>query len=85
MTQSEQDSTVQNLHAADKTVAAVAWGLSFMWMGASFLANLGWGLGFLGLGVITLGAQLVRKYLGLAVDAFWLTIGVAFVVWSFFA
>lgn len=84
MTESHPDSTVQS-HAPGKMVDAVAWGLFFMWVGVAFLAHLGWGVGFLGVGVITLGAQLVRKYLGLVVEPFWLTIGIAFIVWSVFA
>lgn len=56
--------------------------LSFLWVGVAFLASVGWGAGLLGLGVITLGAQTVRKCLKLPVKSFWLVVGVVFFVWG---
>ena len=56
--------------------------LFFLWAGVAFLANVGLGAGLLGLGVITLGAQAVRKYLELPVKWFWLAVGVLFFAWG---
>lgn len=63
----------------EKRLDAVAWGLLFIWVGIAFLANVGWGVGLLGVGVITLGAEAARKYLGLAVERFWVVMGIVFV------
>ena len=59
---------------------AVAWGLFFVWVGIALVANLGWGLGLLGVGVITLVGQVARKSYGLAMEGFWLAVGVLFVL-----
>lgn len=78
--ESQHDRTGENRPALAKKVAGVAWGLFLVWMGVAFLANVGWGVGLLGVGVITLGAQVARKYFGLPVEQFWLVMGIAFVV-----
>jgi hypothetical protein len=57
-----------------------AWGLFFVWVGFALLADVGWGFGLLGIGLITLGAQMSRKLFGLAVEAFWMVVGLLFVV-----
>jgi len=57
---------------------AAAWGLFFVWDGIALLADVGWGLGLLGVGVITLGAQLARKSFGLAIEGFWIVVGLLF-------
>ena len=57
---------------------AAAWGLFFVWVGIALIAGLGWGLGLLGVGVITLGGQLARKNFGLAVEGFWIVVGLLF-------
>src|SRR5690242_1479326 len=59
---------------------AIGWGLSFIWVGIAFLANLGWGVGLLGVGMLVLGGQLARKYLGLTFEAFWVVVGALFVI-----
>ena len=68
-----------------KKVGTVAWGLFFIWVGVAFLANLGWGVGLLGVGAITVGAQFLRKYLGLPAERFWAALGVLFLLWGGFA
>jgi hypothetical protein len=40
----------------------------FLWAGIALVAGLGWGVGLLGVGLITLGGQAVRRYLGLALE-----------------
>jgi len=59
---------------------AAAWGVFFLWVGIALVAGLGWGVGLLGVGVITLGGQAARRYLGLALEGFWLVVGVFFVM-----
>ena len=60
-------------------VDAAGWGLFFVWVGVALMAHFGWGLGLLGVGGITVGVQLARKYVGLAVEPFWLVVGFLFV------
>jgi hypothetical protein len=59
---------------------AIGWGLFFIWVGIAFLANLGWGVGLLGVGMLVLGGQLARKYLGLTFESFWAVVGALFVI-----
>lgn len=63
-------------------IDAFGWGLFFIWAGIAFLADVGWRLGILGVGVIALGAQAARRYLGLTVDLFGLGMGLAMVAWG---
>lgn len=65
-----------------KMLDTVGWGLFFIWVGVSLLAKVGWGVGILGLGVITVGAQLGRKYFGLPIELFWLVIGIVWCTWG---
>lgn len=76
-------------HDADDTrrdlsgrIDAFGWGLSFIWVGIAFLADVGWPLGIAGLGVIAVGSQIVRRYEGLHVDRFGLAMGLAMVGWG---
>ena len=57
---------------------AVSWALFFVWVGVAWIAELGLGVGLLGVGVITLGTQLVRKFMQLKVEGFWLFVGTMF-------
>lgn len=75
---------VEHVPAGNVVVAhkvdAAAWGLFFIWVGVALIAGLGWGIGLLGIGVIALGAQVVRKALGLGVEGFWIVAGVLFLL-----
>jgi hypothetical protein len=76
---------VEHVPAANTLVVArkldaVAWGLFFIWVGVALIADIGWGLGLLGVGAITLGGQLARKYFGLAIERFWVGVGLFFVL-----
>jgi hypothetical protein len=67
---------------------AAAWGLFFVWVGVSLIADIGWGVGLLGVGVITLGGQLARKYFSLGIEGFWVVVGLLFFlggVWELLA
>jgi hypothetical protein len=69
----------------EKKLDAGGWGLFFVWVGIAMFANVGWGVGLVGVGVVTLGAQVARKVLGITLDFFALAVGTAFVVggiWS---
>ena len=57
---------------------AAAWGLFFVWVGVALIADVGWGVGLLGVGVITLGAQWARKNFDLAIEGFWVAVGLLF-------
>jgi hypothetical protein len=59
---------------------AAAWGLFFVWVGVALIANISWGLGLLGVGVIMLGVQVARKNFGLALEGFWVVVGLLFVL-----
>lgn len=56
------------------------WGLFFVWIGIALLANFGWGIGLLGVGILILGGQMARKYMGLRFEAFWAVVGGLFVI-----
>lgn len=59
---------------------AVGLSLFFIWIGVAFLAKIGVGMGLLGVGIITLGMQVVRKYVNLNLEGFWVVIGLLFAV-----
>ena len=59
---------------------ALGWGLFFVWVGVALMTNMGWGLGFLGVGVLALVGQVARKHFGLAVERFWVVVGVFLVL-----
>jgi len=70
-----------------RKLEAIGWGLFFIWMGIALFAHVGWGTGLLGVGVITLGAQVARKYFTLKLEGFWVAVGFFFVaggVWKLF-
>jgi len=66
--------------AREKRLEAGTWGVFFVWIGVCLLAPLPWGLWLLGVGVILLGAQLVRKLLDLHIEVFWLVAGSLFLL-----
>lgn|SRR5574338_155109 len=68
----------RNLLTISKKLDAAAWGLFFVWVGIALIANLPWGVALLGIAIMTLGAQVARRRLGLAVEPFWLFVGVLF-------
>lgn len=59
------------------------WGLFFLWVGFALLAKISWGIGLLGVGVIVLGGQAARRYLSLALETFWVLVGVLFLLAGF--
>lgn len=88
MTEEEKDriSEVSKRTEIEKKLETGAWGLFFVWVGVSWWAGLSWGVGLLGVAVITLGAQVVRRAYKLAVEPFWIVVGLCFAVggtWEF--
>ncbi len=70
----------------ESRIEGIAWGLFFVWVGVAFLADLSNGIGLLGVGIITLGAQAIRRYYGLQLEGFWLVVGLCFALgglWEF--
>lgn len=80
MAAGKQDQMVASRRTLAKTLDAAGWGLFFIWIGVALLANIGWGVGLLGVGIITLGAQVARKYFALEVEGFWVAVGFLFVL-----
>jgi len=64
----------------EAAVAACGWGFFFIWVGIALFAHVGWGTGLVGVGIITLGAQMARKYFGLKLEGFWVVVGFLFVL-----
>jgi hypothetical protein len=59
-------------------LASIGWGLVFLWIGIAMLGSLHSGIGLFGIGIIILGLQLVRKYIDVGMEAFWVVIGLLF-------
>lgn len=77
-TYAEHGTTDVEHSRVEHKLAAVGWGLFFLWVGAALLAGLDAGVGLLGVGAITLGVQGMRLSFGLAVEGFWLVVGLLF-------
>lgn len=56
------------------------WGLFFIWIGVALLIDIGIGIGLLGVGIITLIMQVIRKFIDLSLEWFWIVVGLLFVV-----
>jgi len=66
-------------------IAILGWGLFLLWVGASFLFDVGWGIGLIGVGILTLIVQVVRRAFRLRTEGFWVLAGCAFMalgVWE---
>lgn len=69
-------------HDKASMLDTASWALFFLWVGGSWIANLGVGVGLIGVAVITLGSQLVRKLAGLTVEWFWVVVGLLIALWG---
>jgi hypothetical protein len=70
-----------------KRLDAAGWGLFFIWVGVCLLLDVGWGIGLIGVAAITLLEQAARKIYGLAIESFWVVVGVLFLlggIWELF-
>jgi len=59
---------------------AAGWGLFFIWIGVAWLTDVGLGIALLGVAAITLGMQAIRKAFGVAVEGFWVVVGIGFAI-----
>ena len=66
-----------------KRLDAAGWGLFFIWVGAALLLDLSRGVGLLGVAVIILLRQAARMYFALALEWFWIVVGLIFLVGGF--
>lgn len=67
---------------------AIGWALFFIWVGVAWIADVGLGVGLLGVAVIILGMQAFRRVLGIALEIFWIIVGIGFGIgglWEYFA
>ncbi len=71
--------TAQRIVIARK-IGAAGCGLFFIWVGVALLVSLGWGPGLLGVGIITLGGQIARRYVGLSFEPFWVLVAALFLL-----
>lgn len=76
------DTSTRNKRSVIDRLDAIGWGLFLVWMGVAFLADVGWDVGIFGVGLIALGGQAARRYLGVPVERFGLAIGIVFLVWG---
>ena len=70
---------------ADVRDSRTKWGLFFIWLGFVLMFNASIGLILIGVGIISLGMQVSRKYVGLETDGFWILVAVLFIavgVWE---
>lgn len=80
MTTEEKESSKDTKRTVESVITTSGWGLFFIWIGVAVLSHVGWGAGLLGVGMITLGAQMARKYFGLRLEGFWVVVGFFFVL-----
>jgi hypothetical protein len=78
----EESKTAYPPKFANKLPAA-GWGLFFIWIGIALLLKLPSGVILLGIGAITLLVQVVRKYLNLRLEIFYVVIGLLFMIGGF--
>lgn len=63
------------------------WGFFFIWVGLAILLDLGWSIGLMGVGIIILGENVLRSFKKLAIDRFWLFVGLVCLIagsWDLF-
>lgn len=62
-----------------KTLDAAGWGFLLVWLGVTTLLSIDWAVFLIGVGLIALALQGARAVWNLAVEAFWLILGVVFI------
>lgn len=78
---SMQSSLAQSDEPSDRDerlrqIDSAAWTVFFMWVGVVMLTGLPWDWFLVGVGVLILGAQMLRRQWNLKIDTFGLVIGV---------
>ena len=77
--ESESRSSKQT-RGTSRRLDAAGWGLFFIWVGVSTLADLGWGVGLLGVAAIIYFMQAARRLFGRRFEPFWLVVGGGFLL-----
>ncbi len=80
MTSAQFDMNAEPQPGRSAKLETAVWGLFFIWVGVCLLADFSWAVFFFGTGVLMLGSQALRRYVGLRVDRFSLAMGTCFVV-----
>ena len=80
MAHDEHHTALTNPEFLARKLDAAAWGVFFVWIGIALIFGIGWGVGLLGVGIITLGAQFSRRYVGLTFESFSMVVGLIFCV-----
>ena len=78
-----EDSKTTNAPKFAKKLPAAGWGLFFIWIGIALLLKLEASIILLGIGAISLFIQVVRKYLILRLQIFYIVIGLIFMIGGF--
>jgi hypothetical protein len=58
-----------------RQIDSAAWAVLFIWVGVVMLADMPWAWFLLGVGVLIVGAQIVRRQLGLKIEMFGVVVG----------
>ncbi len=66
----------------NRNIETLAWGALFVWWGITLLIKFPSGVGLLGVGLILLGANVVRYSQGIRINGFSACIGVLALVWG---
>jgi len=77
--ESESRSSKQ-IRGTSRRLDAAGWGLFFIWVGVSTIADLGWGVGLLGVAAIIYLVQVARRLSGRRLEPFWLVVGGGFLL-----
>lgn len=59
-------------------IGGAGWGLFLLWIGVSFVLDVGWGVGLLGVGILIFSMQMLRRGFGLEFEGFWVLAGCGF-------
>ena len=82
MTSKDTEKTNDSIPAGNmeqyKSLTTVGWSLFLIWLGIALLVQISMGVVLLGVGVIILGMQTARKYLGQDLEKPWLAVGLVF-------
>src|SRR5512147_2609628 len=73
---------MQDNMRTNRNIETFAWGALFVWWGITLLIDFPAGVGLLGVGLILLGANVMRYFQGIRINGFSASIGVLALVWG---
>jgi hypothetical protein len=73
---------MQDNMRTNRNIETLAWGALFVWWGITLLIKFPAGVGLLGVGLILLGANVVRYVRGIRINGFSTSIGILALVWG---